>query len=137
MYQDRDPQSPTYQEYSTTCSHTCRELERRAIQEVEVMARVRLLAEQRAAEEMSTVSGESSEGGQNRSSGSQQQSRSSRQWRSSHRRSLIEHPPLYHIHLEDTVMLTVEEEGERMGAPHLVPNRLRDGVRGHINPTRQ
>ena len=44
VYQDRDPHSPTYQEYGTTCSHTCRELERRAIQEVEVMARVRLLA---------------------------------------------------------------------------------------------
>ena len=87
----------TYQEYSTTCSHTCRELERRAIQEVGLMARVRLLAEQRAAEEMSTVSGESSEGGQNRSSGSQQQSRSSRQWRSSHRRfSHRTSPPVSH-----------------------------------------
>ena len=51
--------------------------------------------------------------------------------------SLIDHPPLYHIHLGDTLMLTVEEEGERMGAPHLAPNRLRDGVRGHSNPTRQ
>ena len=51
--------------------------------------------------------------------------------------SFIEHPPLYHIHLEDTVILTVEEKGERMGALHLVPNRLRDGVRGHSNPTRQ
>ena len=51
--------------------------------------------------------------------------------------SLIEHPPLYHIHLEDTVILTVEEKGERMGALHLVPNHLRDGVRGHNHPTRQ
>ena len=82
VYQDRDPQSPTYREYSTTCSNTCRDLERRAIQEVDMMARVRLLSEQRAADEMSTVSGESSGGSQNRSSRSQQQSRSSRQWRS-------------------------------------------------------
>ena len=49
--------------------------------------------------------------------------------------SLIDHPILYHIHLGDTLMLTVEEEGDRMVALHLAPNRLRDGVRGHINPS--
>ena len=53
VYQDLDPQSPTYREYSTICSNTCRDLERRAIQEVDMMARVRLLSEQRAADEMS------------------------------------------------------------------------------------
>ena len=94
VYQDCDPQSPTYQEYSTTCSHTCRELERRAVQEVEVMARVHRLAEQRAAEEMSTVSGESSEGGQNRSYGSE--SRHSRPWRMDRRMSYRTSPSVAH-----------------------------------------
>ena len=42
---------------------------------------------------------------------------------------IIDHPILYH--LGDTLMLTVEEEGDRMVALHLAPNRLRDGVRGH------
>ena len=46
---------------------------------------------------------------------------------------IIDHPILHH--LGDTLMLTVEEEGDRMVAPHLAPNRLRDGVRGHINPS--
>ena len=64
VYQDLDPQSSTYLEYGTTCSNTCKDLERRAIQEVELMARVRLLSEQRAEDGMSTVSGESS-GSQN------------------------------------------------------------------------
>ena len=46
---------------------------------------------------------------------------------------IIDHQSLYH--LVDTLMLTVEEEGDRMVALHLAPNRLRDGVRGHINPS--
>ena len=45
---------------------------------------------------------------------------------------LIDHSGLYHL---CTLMLTVEEEGDRMVALHLAPNRLRDGVRGHINPS--
>ena len=49
--------------------------------------------------------------------------------------SLSEHPPLYHSHLEDTVMLTVEEAGDRMVTPHLAPNRRLDGARSHINPS--
>ena len=44
---------------------------------------------------------------------------------------LIDHSSLYHL---CTLMLTVEEEGDRMVALHLAPNRLRDGVRGH-NPS--
>ena len=44
---------------------------------------------------------------------------------------IIDHPSLYH--LVDTLMLTVEEEGDRMVALHLARNRLRDGVRDHIN----
>ena len=43
----------------------------------------------------------------------------------------IDHPSLYH--LVDTLMLTVEDEGDRMVDLHLVRNRPRDGVRGHIN----
>ena len=46
---------------------------------------------------------------------------------------IIDHPSLYH--LVDTLMLTVEEEVDRMVALHLARNRLRDGVRGHINPS--
>ena len=45
---------------------------------------------------------------------------------------LIDHPSMYHL---CTLMLTVEEEGNRMVALHLALNRLRDGVRGHINPS--
>ena len=45
---------------------------------------------------------------------------------------LIDHSSL--CHLVDTLMLTVEEEGNRMVARHLAPDRLRDGVRGH-NPS--
>ena len=44
---------------------------------------------------------------------------------------IIDHQSLYH--LVDTLMLTVEEEVDRMVALHLAQNRLRDGVRGHIN----
>ena len=44
---------------------------------------------------------------------------------------IIDHQSLYH--LVDTLMLTVEEEGDRMVDLHLVRNRLRDGVQGHIN----
>ena len=87
VWQDLDPHSPTYQEYSTTCSNTCRSLEHRAIQEADMMSRVRILMERREAEEMSTVSGESSAGSQNQSSGSHHPSRSSRRWRSNSRRS--------------------------------------------------
>ena len=43
----------------------------------------------------------------------------------------IDHPGLYH--LVDTLMLTVEDEGDRVVDLHLVRNRRRDGVRGHIN----
>ena len=46
---------------------------------------------------------------------------------------ILDPPILYH--LGGTLMLTVEEEGDRMVAPHLAPNRLLDGVRGHINPS--
>ena len=46
---------------------------------------------------------------------------------------IIDHQSLYH--LVDTLMLTVEEEVDRMVALHLARNRLRDGVRGHINPS--
>ena len=51
---------------------------------------------------------------------------------------LIDHSSM--CHLVDTFpmlpcsMLTVEEEGDRMVALHLAPDRLRDGVRGH-NPS--
>ena len=45
----------------------------------------------------------------------------------------IDHQSLYR--LVDTLMLTVEEEVDRMVALHLARNRLRDGVRGHINPS--
>ena len=45
---------------------------------------------------------------------------------------IIDHQSLYH--LVDTVMLTVEEEVDRMVALHLARSR-RDGVRGHINPS--
>ena len=79
VYQDLDPNSPTYQECSTTCSRNCRDLERRAIEEVDMMARVRLLSDQRVADDISTVSGESSVG-------SQQHSRVSRPCRSKNRR---------------------------------------------------
>ena len=87
VWQDLDPLSPTYQECSTTCSNTCRSLEHRAIQEADMMARVRILIERREADEISTVSGQSSAGSQNQSSGSHNQSRSSRRWRSNGRRS--------------------------------------------------
>ena len=46
---------------------------------------------------------------------------------------IIDHQSLYH--LVDTLVLTVEEEVDRMVALHLARNRLRDGVRGHINPS--
>ena len=46
---------------------------------------------------------------------------------------IIDHQSLYH--LVDTLMLTVEEEVDRMVALHLARNRLRDRVRGHINPS--
>ena len=42
---------------------------------------------------------------------------------------LSDHSILYHV--VNTLMLTVEEEGDRMVALHLAPDRLRDGVRGH------
>ena len=45
---------------------------------------------------------------------------------------IIDHQSLYH--LVDTLMLTVEEEVDRMGALHPARSLLRDGVRGHINP---
>ena len=45
---------------------------------------------------------------------------------------IIDHPSY-------ALMLTVEEEEDRMVAlhltPYLAPNRLRDGIRGHINPS--
>ena len=40
----------------------------------------------------------------------------------------IDHQSLYH--LVDTLMLTVEEEVDRMGALHPARSLLRDGVRG-------
>ena len=44
-----------------------------------------------------------------------------------------DHQLLYHLVI--TVMLTVEVEVDRRGDLHPVRSRLRDGVRGHINPT--
>ena len=41
---------------------------------------------------------------------------------------IIDHPSY-------ALMLTVEEEEDRMVALHLALNRLRDVVRGHINPS--
>ena len=50
---------------------------------------------------------------------------------------LINHPVLYHIHLGHTVMLTVEDEEDQMVVPRPAPNRLRNGVRDHVNPNRR
>ena len=46
---------------------------------------------------------------------------------------LNDHQLLYHLVI--TVMLTVEVEVDRRGGLHPVRSLLRDGVRGHINPT--